>query len=145
MPNNLRPLLDGLKRMEKRALDGAAAGIDLITDTLTDELRNSAPHGNDTSATAESYNVRRVGRGETGAAAFTKAQTSVEVLNPGHSASAPVSVAGIGAIIDSGTDYQRFLETERAGQYATLTPFMAGLGGRLTKAAADGSKRALGG
>ncbi len=143
---SLKPLLDGLQRMKNRALDGAAAGLDTIAPTLTDELRASAPHGNDTGATAASYNVRRVGRGETGAGAFQKGQAAVESLNPGRSASAPVTIDGeLGVIIDSGTNYQKHLEQGRAGKYETLTPFTAVVGVRLTKAIAQGSKKALGG
>jgi hypothetical protein len=144
MPNDLKPLLDGLDRMRSRALDGASLGIDTITPALTDELRASAPHGDDTGATAASYNVRRVGRGESGQAAFQAAQAAAESRNPGHSASSPLTLgAPLGAIADSGTDYQSLLEEARAGENATLTPFVATMGTRLTRAAAAGSKRAL--
>lgn len=144
MPATVKPWLDGLTRLKRASLEGAAQGVDGACTALTADLRASAPHGDDTGATQASYNVRRVGMGEYGDGAFAAAQAAVEQLNPGHSASAPVSISGpLGAIADSGTDYQIYLETENAGTYATLGPFVPTMARTLTQAAADGSKRGL--
>jgi hypothetical protein len=141
----IHDLIRGLDRMRDVALDGAAQGLDPEADRITGEMQQSPAHGDVTGATHASYNARRVGRGATGAAAHAAAVAAVEGLNPGHAASAGVTVAGIGVIIDSATDYQERLETENAGDKAVLGPTIGAEGLSLTAAAAAGSKKALGG
>lgn len=138
-------LIRNLDRFRDLALDGAAAGLDQETPRITESMQQTTAHGDQTGATRASYSARRVGRGETGASAHAAGVAAVEELNPGHAASASVSVAGMGVIIDSATDYQEQLETESTGDKAVLGPTIGAEAANLTAAAAAGSRRALGG
>lgn len=141
----IQNLVQGLQRFHDLSLDGMAAGLDTDAERITDAMQATSAHGDQTGATRANYNARRVGRGQTGAAAHAASVAAVEGLNPGHAASAPVSVEGIGVIIDSATDYQEKLETENAGDRAVLGPTITAESLALTAAAAAGSKKALGG
>jgi len=139
-------LIAGLNRAMNVAFDGARDGLKPEAAAVTDEMRANHPHGNVTGATEAGYGARVVGRGETGASAFAAEVSAAESLNPGHTATGTVSIAGIvGVIIDSKTDYQIYLETERAGENAVLTPTLRASGTRFTQGAARGAKQAWGG
>lgn len=139
-----RKVLAGLDAFQRLALDGAGAGLDRACGAVTDTMRATQAHGNQTLATRTSYNARRVGRGETGAAIHAASVAAVEELNPQHVGTAPVTVdTALGVIIDSATDYQSKLETEHAGQKAVLGPTLQASASALTAAAAAGSKAAL--
>lgn len=137
-------LLTGLDRFHAASLDGAGEGLDAECGRITDDMRQTRAHGNVTSATRHSYNARRVGRGKTGAVEHAASVAAVQEFNPGHVATATVTLTGaLGVIIDSATDYQRKLETERAGEKAVLGPTFQANTRTLTAAAARGSRRRL--
>lgn len=138
-------LIRNLDRMRDVALGGVAQGLDTQTDRITADMHQTHAHGDATGATRASYSARRVGQGETGATAHAASVAAAASLNPGHVASASVTIDGIGVIIDSATDYQEELETENAGEKAVLGPTLAAAHLELTQAAAAGSKKALGG
>ena len=139
-------LIRGVRGLVSAGLDAGAAEMDAEAQALTAQLRASSPHGIDTGATDASLTVARVGRGESGAAALSAAVAAVEQHNPGHSATSQVAINGeLGALAYSATDYQNYLETENAGQYAYLGPFVPTMGERMTRAFSRGSKRRLGG
>ena len=138
-------LIRNLDRMRDTALEGAAGGLDQASGDITRDMQQTRAHGDVTGATRASYSARRVGQGQTGATAHAASVAAAASLNPGHVASAAVSVAGIGVIIDSATDYQEDLETENAGEKAVLGPTLTAEHLELTAAAAAGSKKALGG
>lgn len=141
----IQDLIRGLDRLHDVALDGAARGLDDAAADITEEMQQTRAHGDVTGATRASYSARRVGRGSSGAAQHAASVAAAASLNPGHVASASVSVAGLGVLIDSATDYQEDLETENAGEKAVLGPTLAAEHPNLTRAAAAGSKKALGG
>lgn len=143
MAGTLDNLRRGLDAFERRAFDGARDGLKAEAAQIKQEMRANHTHGNDTGATEAGYGARVVGRGETGAAAFAEELAAAEALNPGKTEATTVEVAGLGVILDSKTTYQRYLETENAGQYAELGPRISVSGPRLTRAAAEGSRKAL--
>ena len=143
MPNDLKPLLDGLDRLKRVSLQGHLDGLKGAAAGVTLDMRQSPAHGDVTGASHANYAAYAVGLGETGTTEFNRAVRAVETLNPGHSARSSVAVKGIGVVITSATDYQDKLETENAGQKAVLTPTVQASGTRFTQAAASGSKRAL--
>ena len=144
MPNDLKPLLDGLDRIKRVSLQGHLDGLKGAAAGVTLDMRQSPAHGDVTGASHANYTAYAVGLGETGSQYVARGVAAVEALNPGHSATAPVSIgAPLGAIVTSFTDYQDKLETENAGQKAVLTPTMQASGTRFTQAAAAASKRAL--
>ncbi len=139
----VKPLQDGLKRLKQRALDGATAGLETGAGRAEAAMKGTTAHGDDTGATRAGYSARVVGNGRTGASEHASSVAAAEALNPGKTASASVSVEGIGVILDSPTTYLEYLEKERAGQHAVLalTPETEALG--LAAGAADGSRKAL--
>lgn len=140
----MQELIDGLTRMRAASLDGMAAGLDGVTPAITERMRATTAHGDQTGATRASYQARRVGRGQDGAAAFATAYQAADERNPGKAVTSSVAVDGeIGVIIDSATTYQDKLETERAGARAVLGPTLQAESRALTAAAADGSRKAL--
>jgi hypothetical protein len=142
---SIADLIDGLTRFQGRALDGAAAGLDEGAGRVTGDMRQTSAHGDVTGATRASYNARRVGRGETGAAQHAASVAAVEGHNPGHVGSESIAITtDLGVIVDSATDYQDQLETQQAGEKAVLGPTIAAAGSGLTAAAAAGSRKALG-
>lgn len=140
------PLIRGLDRFAKLALDGAAHGLDTECALIRDELQATGAHGDQTGATRAGYDARRVGRGEDGSASHARAVAAAESLNPGQTASSAVTIdAGLGAIIDDQMAYGPDRETRNAGEKASIGPLVGVFGRSLTAAAAEGSRRALGG
>lgn len=140
----MKELIAGLDRMRNAALDGARDGMKGPAAGVTFDMRDSPAHGDQTGASHANYAAYVVGRGETGALAVAASITAVETLNPGHVARGHVSIeTELGVVITSFTDYQDKLETENAGAKAVLTPTVAQSGARFTRAAANGSKKAL--
>ena len=139
----MQALIAGLDKVITRALDGAGRGLDRECARITDDMRTTNAHGSVTSATKASYSARRVGRGATGADAHSASIAAVEDLNPGHAATSTVTIEGLGVIVDSGTDYQRHLETNKAGAHAVIGPTLQAEASTLTAAAARGSREAL--
>ena len=144
MPNDLKPLLDGLDRIKRVSLQGHLDGLKGAAAGVTLDMRQTSAHGDVTSATRASYSSYAVGLGETGSQYVARGVASVEAFNPGHSATAPVTIGTpLGAIVTSFTDYQNKLELENAGAKAVLGPTIQVSGTRFTRAAAAASKRAL--
>ena len=140
---SVKPLQDGLKRLKQRALDGAASGLETGAGRAESAMKGTTAHGDDTGATRAGYSARVVGNGRTGASEHAAALAAAEALNPGKTATASVSIDGIGVILDSPTTYQVHLERERAGQHAVLGPTLQGNALQFTAAAAEGSRKAL--
>jgi hypothetical protein len=129
------------RQFRDKQLDGAANGLDAYSATITDRMRATNAHGDVSGATRASYTARRVGRGETGAAAFAQAQAAAEAKNPGKTESGSVAVGGeLGVILDSPTTYQVDLETEHAGLHAVLGPTLQAEANAITAAAARGAR-----
>lgn len=144
MSIDLSDIFAGLAAFERKVLDGAAQGLAGAAAGITLDMRHTTAHGDVTGATRANYTAYQVGRGRDGSAELQYAISAVEALNPGHTAIEPVQIdAEIGVILTSATDYQDKLETENAGQKAVLGPTLASSLDRLTRAAADGSNRAL--
>ena len=134
----------GLIEYERRTFDGAAEGLDRQAEAVTRRMRATTAHGDQTGATRTSYNARRVGRGETGAGVVQSLRAVVNLLNAGHAANGRVTITGpLGVIVDSQTDYQSKLETERAGARAVIGPTIQAEAQGFTRAAAEGARRKL--
>ena len=119
-----------------------ARGLDQACDRITQAMRQTQAHGDDTGATRISYNARRVGRGETGAGKVAALRSAANLLNPGKTAEGSVTIdAPLAVILDSQTEYQPLLETEHAGQRAVLAPTLQAEARNLTQAAAEGARR----
>jgi len=135
-------LVRALPKFHERQLDGMARGLDGACDRITQAMRQTQAHGDDTGATRISYNARRVGRGETGAGKVAALRSAANLLNPGQTAEGSVTIdAAVAVILDAQTVYQPLLEKEHAGQRAVLGPTLQQEARNLTAAAAEGAKR----
>jgi len=146
MANDLDSLIRNLDRFRQTARDGAAAGLDVECPFIRAELQATSAHGDVTGATRAGYDARRVGRGEDGSSSRQSAVSAAESLNPGATASAPVTIdAELGVIIDDQMEYGPDRETRNAGEKASIGPIVGTAAIGLTQAAAAGSRKALGG
>jgi hypothetical protein len=118
-----------------RAQAGLAAGArDMQT-----AMRQTSAYNDDSGATRAGTVAYVVGPGISGAAELAAAVRAVEGENPGHSATAGGTLAGdVGVVATIPTDYQRYLESERAGQNAVLAPALAAFADELTARVAEG-------
>lgn len=146
MANDIASLVAALKPFREKALDGAATGLDTACGPIADTLHHTSAHGDQSGATRAAYGVWRVGRGENGAGALAASVSAGEGHNPGATATSGVTIAGeLGVIISDPMEYAPERETANAGDKATIGPAIGPAGPALTAAAAQGSKKALGG
>jgi hypothetical protein len=123
----------------------AAQGLQRIAPQIEDALANTRAHGDVTGATRDGYRCYVVGGSlvnqASALAALNSAVAAVDRLNPGHSATAswPIPARSIGLALTSPTDYQVKLETENAGQKATLGPTLRQYLAQILRAAAGKS------
>lgn len=140
----MKAWIDKLPAVRKRSLEGCAQGLTLAAAILEDDMQNDPAHGNVTGATHANYAAKVFGLGRNPSSDTASQAAVVEALNPGHSAIVTFTTAAVlGVILDSVTDYQWKLETENAGQKAVLGPTLTRAAQDLTRAAAEGSRRAL--
>lgn len=140
-------LIQGVMRAHEKALDGALTGLQAAAAGITLDMRSDPSHGDQTGASHASYSARAVGRGEDGSALLAVARAAASAFNPAHVAPVErVTINGeLGVIFDDPMDYGPDRETANAGAKAVEGPTVGASGGRLTQAAAAGSRRALGG
>lgn len=144
MADDIQNLIAGLKRFRDVALDGAARGLDGECPAIRDELQQTTAHGDQTGATRAAYAAWRVGRGADGGAALAASVSEGEALNPGQTETSAVAVdAELGVIISDPMRYGPDRETRNAGEKASIGPLIGIIGGPLTAAAAEGSRKAL--
>jgi hypothetical protein len=140
----MQTLIDGLNRYlaeveqrTERTLTAQAQRIEAL-------LKSTTAHGDVTGATRASYTTSVIGGSSAAqaqaSAAFGRAVAVVEQLNPGTSDTAQGSIGddSIGLVLYAPTDYQIDLETERAGQKATLGPTIRLVARDVTEAVARG-------
>lgn len=139
----MQALRDGLRRTLAVGMEGAARGLERLAAVLETAMQNDPAHGNVTGATHANYGAKVYGAGRDPSTSTDSQAAIVEALNPGHSATEPITLDGIGMILDSATDYQRKLETEDAGRKAVLGPTLRGSVDDFTRYVAEGSREAL--
>src|SRR5689334_18469904 len=88
----LAEILAGQSRLKDVAFDGARDGLAAGCSPIEDAMRRDPAHGDVTGATHAAYVCFVVGRGETGADAMHESESEVERLNPGHVATAAVTI-----------------------------------------------------
>lgn len=124
-----------VEQVTARARVGLAAGAN----DMQAAMRQTSAYNDDSGATRAGTVAYVVGPGATGAAELAAAVRAVEAENPGHGATAGGALAGdVGVVATIPTDYQRFLESERAGQNAVLAPALAAFADELTARVAEG-------
>jgi hypothetical protein len=124
-----------IAQVTARARAGLAAGA---ADMQT-AMRQTSAYNDDSGATRAGTVAYVVGAGSTGAAELGAAVSAVERENPGHAATAGGVLSGeLGVVATIPTDYQQYLESERAGQNAVLAPALAAFADELTARAAEG-------
>lgn len=122
-----------------QALARAQAGLAAGAGDMQTAMRQTSAYNDDTGATRAGTVAYVVGPNTSGAAELGAAVSAVERENPGHAATAGGTLAGeVGVVATIPTDYQRYLESERAGQNAVLAPALAAFADELTARAAEG-------
>ncbi len=148
-------LLTGLDRLlqaiDQATDDGLADGADL----MQADLQATRAHGDQSGATRASYRAYPIGPGHDGSAESTSGYAAAaDDLSgfTGHGGQALRQDSGVvlgadqkGIILTSFTDYQDKLETENAGDKATLGPTLQQDAEQATVMVAAASKRRLGG
>lgn len=143
--SDMKKLIKGLQEMRRRSLLGALDGIQAICDLASEDMSQDPAHGDDTEASHANYAASAFGAGRS-TEDDAAAQLSVaEALNPGRAALLPFTVpdGALGAVYSSAMSYARYLEGERDGDHAVITPTFERDVRELTSAAAEGSRRAL--
>lgn len=149
-----RDLLARLDELMRRIPQGAEDGLAAFAPSAQAQLQATTAHGDVTGATRASYRVFLVGGVHTGAAeaasGYEAAKAQIEAYPKragGEALSQAVDVAlgpdERGLIYTAYTDYQDKLETENAGQKATLGPTLQATAQDATRAAADGIRRRM--
>lgn len=136
--------LRGLDRFRTTALDGARDGLAGSAAGITLEMRQTDAHGDQTGASKANYTAYVVGRGADGSTELARSRAAAAAFNPDHvGPTSTVEVDGLGVIMTDNMDYAEDRETANAGEKAVLGPTIEASGERLTRAAAEGSRRAL--
>lgn len=140
MSLNITNVLARLDAMEVHIAETAQRGLAAAGNEAQQVMEANTAHGNITYATRTSYTAYVVGYGKDGQQAIDNAIASVESHNPGHSETEPVEMAetAVGLILTDPTNYQRYLETNNAGEKAVITPTFAGILFDLTRRAIEG-------
>lgn len=139
---SIDPLITGARAFLQAQIAGLGDGLANDARAITDELKQTTAHGDVTGATRAGYIAFVVGEGETGASALAGAVAAADALNPGMTATAPVTVGTrLGVIVTDVMSYGPERETEHAGQKATLGPLMPRIAAGLTQSAAAGAKQ----
>ena len=141
---DLAPLLKGLDALRSRIPAGIVESLAAEAGRITDTMRETKAHGDQTGATRHSYVAFAVGAGRDGSAEMASSVAAVQEFNPAHVGTGAVEVAGVGVVITSATDYQDKLETENGAEKAVLAPTLQQESPALTAAAARGSRKVLG-
>ena len=140
----MKELVQGLKAWRDKSLDAGAERMTGPAARVTQEMRLSRAHGDQTGASHSNYTAYVVGRGRTGAAELAAARGAALALNPAHVAPVEqVEIGGeLGVILTDNMDYAEARETENAGQKAVLGPTLEAEALTFTQAFAICASRA---
>lgn len=137
--NDFDAMITALDRYVAEQEQAAREGLEAGAAAMTQSLKFTQAHGDQTGATRAGYVAYVAGDDE----AFDAAYEAADALNPEHSfegeiASAPDGVLRV--IATSPTDYQKRLEKDDGGAKATLGPTMDGEGRDLYLSALESLK-----
>lgn len=147
-------MLAGLTRLLSRAREAISDGLNNAAPQVQGDLQNTDAHGDQSGATRASYTAYAIGPNDSGQSAaangYAAAVGALEGFT-GHSGKPLREDSGIqlnegeyGMVLTSYTDYQKHLETNNAGEKATLGPILTHSANGITSAVAASSRRKLG-
>ncbi len=147
-------MLAGLTRLLSRAREAVSSGLNKEAPNVQADLQSTDAHGDQSGATRASYTAYAIGPDDTGSAESANGYAAaVEALErfTGHAGKPLREDSGIvlgegehGMVLTSYTDYQDKLETQNAGEKATLGPILTHSAQGITAAVAAESRRKLG-
>ncbi len=147
-------MLAGLTRLFERAREGVSDGLRGAAPRVAYDLQATDAHGDQSGATRASYTAYAIGPNDNGEAAasegYAAAVTALADFT-GHNGQPLREDSGIvldeyehGMVLTSFTNYQDKLETQNAGERATLGPILTADADYITSQVAAGSRRSLG-